>query len=349
MKNLRNVLLFLAISLLALAAHAKPKHSYLYVWAGDADHSASDFLGVIDADPNSKTYGDIVASIPTGVAGTHPHHTEDFIGPNNHLLADGYHAGRTWLFDLNDPLKPRILTTYGEVGGFNHPHSYLRLHDGNVLATFQYSGEHSTGGLVEMTERGKLIKAQARLIRLPAPTRSSPTPCCRFPSSTLRSPLPLIWTRTTKPRPHGGSNFGAFPISSSRKPSRSSPAPGARRTSSPASRVCCLTGRACTSIPSSADSICYAASIPIRPRQSSCARSKDSTAASPSSPATTGCSPFQTSTLSCLSTSRIPRTRKKCRAWFSPMTKAGIGRRSTQPALASCTTRLDIPKGIASM
>jgi hypothetical protein len=159
MKNLRNVLLFLAISLLALAAHAKPKHSYLYVWAGDADHSASDFLGVIDADPNSKTYGDIVASIPTGVAGTHPHHTEDFIGPNNHLLADGYHAGRTWLFDLNDPLKPRILTTYGEVGGFNHPHSYLRLHDGNVLATFQYSGEHSTGGLVEMTERGKLIKS----------------------------------------------------------------------------------------------------------------------------------------------------------------------------------------------
>ena len=91
--------------------------------------------------------------------GTHPHHTEDFIGSNNHLLADGFHAGRTWLFDLNQPLHPRILTTYTEVAGFNHPHSYLRLPDGNVLATFQYSGEHSTGGLVEMTERGKLIKS----------------------------------------------------------------------------------------------------------------------------------------------------------------------------------------------
>ena len=59
------------------SALAQPKHSYLFVWAGDADHTASDFLGVIDADPSSKTYGHIVASVPTGSVGTHPHHTED--------------------------------------------------------------------------------------------------------------------------------------------------------------------------------------------------------------------------------------------------------------------------------
>jgi hypothetical protein len=100
-----------------------------------------------------------VASIPTGEVGTHPHHTEDAMPANGHLLADGFHAGRTWLFDLNQPLHPRILTTFTEVGGFNHPHSYLRLDDGNVLATFQYSGEHHTGGLVKMDERGKLIKS----------------------------------------------------------------------------------------------------------------------------------------------------------------------------------------------
>jgi hypothetical protein len=158
MRNLRSALLFPALLLVTLFAVAQPKPSYLFVWAGDAGHTASDFLGVIDADPQSKTYGHIVASIPVGAVGTHPHHTEDFIGPNNHLLADGFHAGRTWLFDLNDPLKPRILTTFSEVGGFNHPHSYLRLSDGSVLTTFQYRGEHSTGGMVEMTERGKLIK-----------------------------------------------------------------------------------------------------------------------------------------------------------------------------------------------
>jgi hypothetical protein len=159
MNNLRSALLFPALLFIALSAAAQPKHSYLFIWTGDADHAASDFLGVIDADPHSKTYGHIVASVPTGVVGTHPHHTEDFIGPNNHLLADGFHSGQTWLFDLNKPLHPRILTTFTEVGGFNHPHSYLRLSGGNVLATFQYKGEHSTGGLVEMTERGKLIRS----------------------------------------------------------------------------------------------------------------------------------------------------------------------------------------------
>jgi hypothetical protein len=159
MHRIRVFLSVVAIVSFSLVAFAAPKHSYLYLWSGDADHNASDFLGMIDADPHSKTYGHIVASIPVGAVGTHPHHTEDSIGPNDHLLADGFHAGRTWLFDLNDPLKPRILTTFSEVGGFNHPHSYLRLPDGNVLATFQYKGEHSTGGLVEMTERGKLMKS----------------------------------------------------------------------------------------------------------------------------------------------------------------------------------------------
>jgi hypothetical protein len=160
MPRIRTTFVFMAIFCFSISvAAAAPKHPYLYVWAGDADHTSSDFLGVIDADPQSKTYGHIVASIPVGAVATHPHHTEDFIGANNHLLADGFHAGRTWLFDLNDPLKPRILTTFTDVGGFNHPHSYLRLPDGNVLATFQYKGEHHTGGLVEMTERGELIKS----------------------------------------------------------------------------------------------------------------------------------------------------------------------------------------------
>src|SRR5947208_17070617 len=114
MNNLRNVFLFLAIFVLALTAQAKPKHSYLFVWAGDADHTASDFLGVIDADPSSKTYGHIVASVPTGAVGTHPHHTEDFIGPNNHLLADGVDSGKSWVFDLNHPFHQRILASFAD-------------------------------------------------------------------------------------------------------------------------------------------------------------------------------------------------------------------------------------------
>ena len=152
--------------------------AYLYVWAGDSAGVASDFLGVIDASPSSPTYGAVVASVPTGVAGTHPHHTEATLGANDHLLANGFHAGRTWLYDLSTPRSPKILTSFGDLAGFSHPHSYIRLPNGNVLATFQYKADSApaataatvhdamaadpeaiTGGLVEMDERGTVIRS----------------------------------------------------------------------------------------------------------------------------------------------------------------------------------------------
>jgi len=159
----------------ALANHSAPSPTYLFVWAGDSAGLASDFLAVIDATPSSPHYGAVVASVPTGMAGTHPHHTEAEMPANGHLLANGFHAGRTWLFDLTDPLHPRILTSFGDVAGYSHPHTYFRLTDGNILATFQYVADttsaamgeamamthgamNKTGGLVEMDERGRVIK-----------------------------------------------------------------------------------------------------------------------------------------------------------------------------------------------
>ena len=113
--------------------------SYLFLWAGDAEGKASDFLGVIDADPASPRYGSIVASIPTGTAGTHPHHTELEMPANGHLLANGFRAGRTWLFDLTQPTLPKVITSFGELAGFSHPHTFIRLPNGNLLTTFQYA------------------------------------------------------------------------------------------------------------------------------------------------------------------------------------------------------------------
>ena len=83
---------------------------YLFVWAGDSAEKESDFITVIDASPSSPRYGTVVTTLPTGVAGSHPHHTEDVIAPNGHLLANGFHAGRTWLFDLSSPTAPKIVT-----------------------------------------------------------------------------------------------------------------------------------------------------------------------------------------------------------------------------------------------
>ncbi|HEU5465608.1 MAG TPA: hypothetical protein VFU75_01900 [Gemmatimonadales bacterium] len=149
----------------AVAAFRAPApSSYLFVWAG-ANDTASDFLAVIDADPGSPHYGSVVTSLAVGAAGTHPHHTEAVMPADGHLLANGFHAGKTWLFDLTKPAAPRILTSFGDLGGFSHPHTYVRLADNTILATFQYAagaggmsmGPNTTGGLVHMDERGHVL------------------------------------------------------------------------------------------------------------------------------------------------------------------------------------------------
>ncbi len=174
----------LAAAVIACAAcraeTSPPPGEYLFVWAGDSAAKASDFLAVIDAAPSSRQYGSVVASLPTGVPATHPHHTEAELAANRHLLANGFGAGHTWLFDLSVPREPKILTSFGDAAGFSHPHTYVRLANGNVLATFQYKAdstaatpmhghgatpgggaEHTTGGLVEMDERGAVIRSRS--------------------------------------------------------------------------------------------------------------------------------------------------------------------------------------------
>jgi hypothetical protein len=179
MRITRLVLMLTATMTVMVAPQAAmSQSSYLFVWAGGSGPGASDFMATIDANPASRSYGRVVATVPTGTIGM-PHHTEQELGPNGHLLANDFTAGRTWLFDLHDPLKPRIITSFGDVAGFSHPHTYSRLANGHVLTTFQYRADANTatemrdhasgmagmnnsqpnvtGGLVEMDERGHPI------------------------------------------------------------------------------------------------------------------------------------------------------------------------------------------------
>lgn len=134
---------------------------FLFVWAGDADRRESDFLAVIDVDPRSATYASVVSTLPVGVAGTGPHHTEYEMPANGVLWANGFDAGRTFRFDLRDPARPRLVGSVGEAMPFTHPHSYARLPNGNVLATFQRvagTGHAETGGLVEFDSDGRVVR-----------------------------------------------------------------------------------------------------------------------------------------------------------------------------------------------
>jgi hypothetical protein len=156
---------------------ANAQGSYLFVWAGGK--GGKEIIATIDATPTSKTYGRVLATASTGTVGM-PHHTEPELGPNGHLLANDFGAGKTWLFDLHEPLHPQVLTSFGDVAGFGSPHTFIRLSNGRVLSTFQYradstakpqmaamtdgmsmGGEHATGGLVEMDEFGRVYMSGA--------------------------------------------------------------------------------------------------------------------------------------------------------------------------------------------
>lgn len=162
----------------AVAAPAQPGH-FMFVWGGDSAKKANDFLMVIDADPASKTYGQLLTSVATDQQTVRPHHTEYVMPASGMLFANDHDAGRTFIMDVRDPLKPGVATSFTAMGGFAHPHSYLRLPNGHVLATFQHTdheGDHAghmagmdmggdatgfgkSGGIVEIDDNGRVIRA----------------------------------------------------------------------------------------------------------------------------------------------------------------------------------------------
>jgi len=144
----------------------KALEDYLFAWAGDEARKGNDFLAVIDADPASVSYGHLVATLATDQQTVQVHHTEYAMPASGMLFANDHGAGRTFIFDVRDPLHPRIVTSFTDMGGYMHPHSYLRLPDGNVLATFQHAHHGGsegqtgvTGGLVEINDEGKLVRS----------------------------------------------------------------------------------------------------------------------------------------------------------------------------------------------
>ena len=100
------------------------------------------------------------------------HHTEYTMPESGMLFANDHDVGRTFIFDVRDPLQPKIATSFTDMAGYMHPHSYVRLPNGNVLATFQHAhAAHSegqtgtSGGLVEIDDRGNVIRSASNADR----------------------------------------------------------------------------------------------------------------------------------------------------------------------------------------
>jgi hypothetical protein len=145
----------------ATAGEPRPAARWLYAWAGDVDRAHEDFLAVFDVQPDGARYGRLVTTLPVGARGTMPHHTEHRMPASPRLFANGFMSGTTFVFDLEDADTPRLATSFGGLAGYTHPHSYERLPNGNVLATFQGRGERNVdpGGLVEIDPEGRAVRS----------------------------------------------------------------------------------------------------------------------------------------------------------------------------------------------
>ena len=159
--------ILLAFSVASRSAENAPaaQGHYLLVWAGDRAKNDNDFLAVIDADPASRTYGRLLTTLATDQKTDRVHHTEYTMPASGMLFANDHDVGRTFIFDVRDALHPKIVTSFTDMAGYMHPHSYLRLPNGNVLATFQHAhhaapgAANKTGGLVEIDDHGKVIRS----------------------------------------------------------------------------------------------------------------------------------------------------------------------------------------------
>ena len=141
-----------------------PAREYLYLWTGSADSTQPDFLAVLDVTEDSVRYGRLVTTLPVPGLRNGPHHTEHEMPADRQLFANGFGSGESFIFDLTDPVHPRLAGQFGDVEGYSHPHSFLRLPNGDVLATFQMRHEAAgmlPGGLVELTAAGHPVRSSS--------------------------------------------------------------------------------------------------------------------------------------------------------------------------------------------
>lgn len=135
--------------------------AFLFAWVTDSDSVDLNFLAVIDADRSSPSYGEVLRTLPVPTEGRiRGHHTEHRMPSGGFLFANDFGTGKSYVLDLRDPLAPAVADSFVAAGPLTSPHSFERLPNGNVLATFQNEGpgNQAAGGLAELGPDGSAIR-----------------------------------------------------------------------------------------------------------------------------------------------------------------------------------------------
>jgi methanethiol oxidase len=134
---------------------------YLYLFCVDADAKDNDFVAVIDVDPKSSTYSQIINTVDLGYKGNETHHW-GYTDDRTKIWAGGLFSSRIWILDVaTDPAKPRIektLENIPQIAGFTGPHTYYAL-PGRMLLSFLSAADGGLpAGMAEFTNDGRFIR-----------------------------------------------------------------------------------------------------------------------------------------------------------------------------------------------
>ena len=139
------------------------QEDFVYVWTLGVEGlgDGQDKLVTVDVNPQSKNYGNIVASLSVG--GRNEAHHSGFTDDRKYLWAGGLDTSKIFIFDVHtDPAKPKLVKTIdsfvADSGGAVGPHTTYALPGRMMVTALSNNKDH--GGrtaLVEYTNDGDYI------------------------------------------------------------------------------------------------------------------------------------------------------------------------------------------------
>lgn len=144
--------------------------SILYIWTRDADGQDSDFLAVVDVDPTSSSYGEIVRTVPTGSVANEAHHFGYTVNTDR-ILAGGLFSNQLFVYDVgSNPSEPRLLDTVDlDQTGYSGPHTLYAVPGGVLIAMLGSTDGGGPAALVKVDEGGQFIEAYPQVGHAGAP------------------------------------------------------------------------------------------------------------------------------------------------------------------------------------
>ncbi len=175
------------LSLVACTTPVPPSPDVIYVWSGAMDSTQRDALVVLDADSMSPSYGREIGRLALETSGGMPHHIEPLVSADQSLIANAWHAGTSYVFDVRDPLLPTIRATLTTAGkALAYPHDFARLADGTILAAYNSrTGTYiGPGGLARLGADGAVQSFASAAMAGIADTLAMPYTIALLPGET---------------------------------------------------------------------------------------------------------------------------------------------------------------------